>query len=134
MFGPCECDAQGIGGVVTHAYAMTEEIMERTVKKHVEAALFAKSCGFGMITIHGGHGWLLHQFMSPAINHRTDEPGGSFENRMRFPLRVMKAVREAVRARISPSRYVYPARRFMRVDTVLSTVWRLQRRWTGWLT
>ena len=96
IYGPCECDAQGIGGVVTHAYAMTEEIMERTVKKHVEAALFAKSCGFGMITIHGGHGWLLHQFMSPAINHRTDEYGGSFENRMRFPLRVIKAVREAV--------------------------------------
>ena len=96
IYGPCECDASGIGGMVTHAHAMTEEIMERTVKKHVEAALFAKSCGFGMITIHGGHGWLLHQFMSPAINHRTDEYGGSFENRMRFPLRVIKAVREAV--------------------------------------
>ena len=96
IYGPCKCRAEGFNGKATEAEEMTREIMDRTVRKHVEAALFAKQCGFGMITLHGGHGWLLHQFMSPDINHRTDEYGGSFENRMRFPLEVIRAVREAV--------------------------------------
>ena len=55
-----------------------------------------KDCGFGMVMIHGAHGWLFSQFLSPATNWRTDEYGGSIENRARFPLRVLKAVREAV--------------------------------------
>ncbi len=96
IYGPCKCRAEGFSGKATEAEEMTPEIMERTIRKHAEAAAFAKSCGFGMITLHGGHGWLLHQFMSPAINHRTDEYGGSFENRMRFPLIIIRAVREAV--------------------------------------
>jgi 2,4-dienoyl-CoA reductase-like NADH-dependent reductase (Old Yellow Enzyme family) len=75
---------------------MTEEIIERTIRKHAEAALFAKQCGFGMVTLHGGHGWLLHQFMSPTLNTRTDQWGGSFEKRMRFPLACIDAMRKAV--------------------------------------
>ncbi len=95
IYGPVECETESFGRKV-HAYAMTEEIMERTIRKHYEAAAFAKRCGFGMVTLHGGHGWLLHQFMSPTLNTRTDQYGGSFENRMRFPLAVIKAVRDAV--------------------------------------
>ena len=49
-----------------------------------------------MIMIHGGHTWLLNQFISPYFNHRTDEYGGSFENRMRFTIEVLKEVRNAV--------------------------------------
>ena len=98
IYGPC--DSLNAGGVGSRepirAYAMTKEIMERTIRKHAEAAAFAKSCGFNMITLHGGHGWLIHQFMSPTINHREDEYGGSFENRMRFPLEIIAAVRDAV--------------------------------------
>ena len=45
--------------------------------------------------VHGAHGYLLHQFLSPLSNHRDDEYGGSLENRMRFPLEVFDAVREA---------------------------------------
>ncbi|MCL2124527.1 MAG: FAD-dependent oxidoreductase [Oscillospiraceae bacterium] len=76
--------------------AMDEEWIERLIKCHADAALFAKQCGFGMITLHGGHGWLLAQFMSPRDNKRTDRWGGSIENRMRFPLAVIEAVRRAV--------------------------------------
>ena len=52
------------------------------------AAAYAKFCGFGMVLIHGGHGWLISQFLSPKINTRTDRWGGSFENRMRFALAI----------------------------------------------
>jgi len=52
--------------------------------------------GFDMIEIHGSHGYLLTQFLSPQSNHRTDEYGGSFENRARFPLEVVVAIREEV--------------------------------------
>jgi len=76
--------------------AMDEAWIERLIKCHADAALFAKQCGFGMITLHGGHGWLLAQFMSPRDNKRTDRWGGSLENRMRFPLAVVDAVRKAV--------------------------------------
>lgn len=97
IYGPVASDnAGGLGGQPIHAEPMTRDIMLRTIEKHAQAAEFAKRCGFGMITLHGGHGWLMHQFMSPAINTRTDEYGGSFENRMRFPLEIIDAVREAV--------------------------------------
>lgn len=95
IYGPVECETESFGRKV-HAYAMTEEIIERTIRKHAEAALFAKQCGFGMVTLHGGHGWLLHQFMSPTLNTRTDQWGGSFEKRMRFPLACIDAMRKAV--------------------------------------
>ncbi|MDR0839463.1 MAG: FAD-dependent oxidoreductase [Oscillospiraceae bacterium] len=75
---------------------MDEEWIERLINLYAGAAAFAKKCGAGMITIHGGHGWLLAQFMSPSSNRRTDRWGGSLENRMRFPLAVTDAVRRAV--------------------------------------
>ena len=96
IYGPVESESPGAFGQPIHACAMDEEIIQRTIRKHAEAAAFAKACGFGMVTLHGGHGWLLHQFMSPITNTRTDEWGGSFEKRMRFPLAVIRAIREAV--------------------------------------
>ncbi len=59
------------------------------------AALRADRAGFDIIEIHAAHGYLLHEFLSPLANHRTDEYGGSFENRARFPLEVVDAVRAA---------------------------------------
>ena len=75
---------------------MPEEMILELADKFGKAAAFAKQCGFNMITIHAGHGWLLHQFMSHIFNHRTDKWGGSFENRMRFPLLVIDSIRKAV--------------------------------------
>lgn len=75
---------------------MTEEMMNEVADAYAEAALNARSFGFDMVMIHGGHGWLLHQFMSPVTNMRTDKYGGSLENRMRFPLMVVDRVRAAV--------------------------------------
>jgi 2,4-dienoyl-CoA reductase-like NADH-dependent reductase (Old Yellow Enzyme family)/thioredoxin reductase len=79
------------------ARPMTEELIGRTIEKYASAAALAKKCGYGMITVHGGHGWLLHQFMSPIINTRKDKWGGSdIENRMRLPIEVCKAIRKVV--------------------------------------
>jgi 2,4-dienoyl-CoA reductase-like NADH-dependent reductase (Old Yellow Enzyme family) len=57
------------------------------------------AAGFELLEIHGAHGYLLHEFLSPFSNIRTDEFGGSLENRMRLPLRVTQAVREVWPAR-----------------------------------
>lgn len=76
--------------------ALTKDQIADIVKRYGETAALAKRAGFEMIMIHGGHTWLLNQFISPYFNHRTDEYGGCFENRMRFTIEVLKAVREAV--------------------------------------
>lgn len=79
-----------------HVTCMDEALMQETCDDFAKAALMMKNCGFKMIMIHGGHGWLFSQYLSPATNWRTDEYGGSIENRARFPLRILKAIREAV--------------------------------------
>ena len=76
--------------------SMTEEDIYRVADCFAKGAKLAKDAGFDMVLIHGGHGWLLGQFSSPTMNHRTDRWGGSLENRMRFPLLVIEKVREAV--------------------------------------
>ena len=75
--------------------SMTEEDIYRVADCFGQAAKLVKEAGFDMVLIHGGHGWLLGQFSSPAMNHRTDRWGGSLENRMRFSLLVIEKVREA---------------------------------------
>ena len=72
---------------------MDEAAMERVVEAFKGAALRALRCGFDLIELHAAHGYLLHSFVSPLSNRRTDHYGGSLENRLRFPLRVFTAVR-----------------------------------------
>lgn len=76
--------------------ALTREMMKEIVTAYGNVAGLAKRAGFEMLMIHGGHGWLLNQFFSPYFNKRTDEYGGSLENRCRFAIEVLNAVREAV--------------------------------------
>lgn len=75
---------------------MTEADMERIADAFAEGAVNARACGFDMVMVHMGHGWLLHQFLSPLTNFRTDAYGGSLENRLRYPLMVLRRIREAV--------------------------------------
>ena len=70
--------------------------LERVKGSFIAAARRAHALGFDAIELHGAHGYLLHQFLSPLANHRTDAYGGSLENRMRYPLEVFAAVRAAV--------------------------------------
>ncbi|WP_270303369.1 FAD-dependent oxidoreductase [Baileyella intestinalis] len=75
---------------------LTKELIDEIVAAYGETAALAKRAGFEMVMIHGGHGWLINQFLSPLFNHRTDEYGGSFENRVRFAREVAASVRAAV--------------------------------------
>ncbi len=80
----------------THQDAFTkEEIMEH-INEHIEACKWFRDAGWEGVVIHCGHGWLPAQFLSPMFNHRTDEYGGSFENRARFTTELLSALREAM--------------------------------------
>ena len=91
---------------------MTTEDIKEVIGKFVDAARRVRDAGIDYILLHGAHGYLLCQFVSPFSNKRTDEYGGSEEKRARFPLEVLSAVREVVGAdfpigfRLSAEEYV----------------------------
>ena len=75
---------------------MSEEDMARVWDDFGTAAVMAKSAGFDAVELHAGHGYLISQFLSPWTNMRKDSYGGCLENRARFPVSVIKQVRERV--------------------------------------
>jgi 2,4-dienoyl-CoA reductase-like NADH-dependent reductase (Old Yellow Enzyme family)/thioredoxin reductase len=75
---------------------MDKNDMEQAVQLFADAALRAKKANFDIIELQFGHGYLLAQFLSPFVNDRNDEYGGSFDNRTRFPLEVLRAVVKSV--------------------------------------
>ena len=91
IYGPVDIENGKYGPV----RAMDEEYIENIIRQYAYAAQWAQRAGYQLIHIHGGHGWLLSQFMSPQINTRKDKWGGSLENRMRLPLAIIDAVRKA---------------------------------------
>ena len=76
--------------------AMTQSDMDRVANEFANAATLAKEAGFDAVEIHMGHGYLLNQFLSPISNKRKDEYGGSVEGRSRFPVEVLRRVKDAV--------------------------------------
>lgn len=74
---------------------MTKADIDATIRAFADAARRADAAGFDVVEIHGAHGYLINQFLSPIANHRTDEYGGSRDNRMRFALEIVDAVRAA---------------------------------------
>ena len=76
--------------------ALSHELIAAIVEAYGEAAALVKRAGFEMVMVHGGHGWLINQFLSPYFNKRNDEYGGSLENRVRFAGEVLDSVRARV--------------------------------------
>lgn len=91
MIAPC--DGENEFGVYK---AMDLDEMNRVADCFADAALLGKRCGFDIILVHGGHDWLIQSFLSPISNQRTDEFGGNWENRARFPKMVLQRIREKV--------------------------------------
>jgi 2,4-dienoyl-CoA reductase-like NADH-dependent reductase (Old Yellow Enzyme family)/NADPH-dependent 2,4-dienoyl-CoA reductase/sulfur reductase-like enzyme len=91
-YGPSDDFSEG----TQCAREMPREIIEQIIESYGKAASLCKAAGFEMLLIHAGHGWLLQQFLSPASNKRTDEYGGSLENRARLALEVIDKVRSVV--------------------------------------
>ncbi|MGN1156703.1 MAG: FAD-dependent oxidoreductase, partial [Agathobacter sp.] len=80
----------------TQIKELSEEQIQEIIASYGNVAATAKKAGFEMIMIHGGHGWLINQFLSPLFNKRTDRYGGTLENRARFACEVLDRVRQAV--------------------------------------
>ncbi|MBI1365468.1 MAG: bifunctional salicylyl-CoA 5-hydroxylase/oxidoreductase [Alphaproteobacteria bacterium] len=74
---------------------MTRADMDDVLAKYVNAARMAEDCGFDMLELHCAHGYLLSAFLTPLMNRRHDDYGGSLENRLRYPLEVFRAIRNA---------------------------------------
>ena len=89
-------NAYGVLKGMPFAYGMTPQEMERTAADFASAAVGAREAGFDAVELHLGHGYLLSQFLSPFRNRRRDDYGGALENRLRFPLQVVRAVRAAL--------------------------------------
>ena len=90
-YGPSKCTMPA--GEVEE---MPKELIYEIVESYGKAAKLVKDCGFDMLQVHAAHGWLFSQFLSPVINQRTDEFGGSLKNRARFLMLALDAVRKAV--------------------------------------
>ena len=90
--GPCD----GVAADGEPYRAMTPEDMDRVADYFAESFATIKLQGFSMGMLHCGHGWLIAQFLSPLWNHRTDEYGGSLENRARFPIMILDRIRQRV--------------------------------------
>jgi len=86
----------GIMSGMLRKQAMTEADLAQVSDEFVQGARLARDAGFDAVELHMGHGYLLSQFISPLYNKRRDGYGGSLENRMRFPLRVLRQVLDAV--------------------------------------
>jgi len=76
--------------------ALEEDEIRRIIRSYASAAALAMQCGYDAVMLHGAHGYLLQQFLSPLVNQRDDDWGGDFERRLRFPLEVVTAVRAAI--------------------------------------
>ena len=83
----------GVNALGMEVPEMPEEIILQTIEAYADAAAFAKFCGFGMVTIHAGHGWLLSEFMGPK-NNRKDRWGGSMENRCRMVNAIVRRIKD----------------------------------------
>ncbi|MCD8223032.1 MAG: FAD-dependent oxidoreductase [Clostridiales bacterium] len=92
QWGPSTCTRPD--GVEVRA--LTQNLINEIVAAYGHVAGLAKRAGFEMLMIHGGHGWLINQFLSPMFNKRTDAYGGSLENRCRFAIEVLQSVRAEV--------------------------------------
>jgi len=77
----------------TAPHALTKAEIKDVIGQFVAATVRAERIGYDVVEVHGGHGYLVHQFMSPLSNQRTDEYGGSTANRIRFPLELFQAMR-----------------------------------------
>lgn len=89
----------GFTGKMQKAFTLndlSEEKIKTIIEKFGQAAGRVKAAGFDGVAVHGAHGYIISAFLSTATNNRTDRFGGSFENRMRFPLEVYTAIKEKV--------------------------------------
>ena len=83
------------GGLASsQPHVLTDAEIEEIIERHARAVLRAKKAGYDSVELHGAHGYLVAEFMSPYFNSRSDEWGGCLENRLRFPLSIIRRAKE----------------------------------------
>ncbi|MBJ7347563.1 MAG: NADH:flavin oxidoreductase/NADH oxidase family protein [Thermoleophilaceae bacterium] len=92
---PSAVAMSSVGPFFGRPIAMTEDDISEVLVRFGRSAQIAQAAGFDGVELHGAHGYLINQFLSPAVNQRTDSWGGSLENRMRFVLQAVREVRRA---------------------------------------
>lgn len=92
LWGPSDCIYKHNTSI--RGKAMSEEQILKLIEDYGKAAAYVKSCGFGMVTIHAGHGWLLNQFLSPTFNKRTDDWGGTPEKRAKLLVSIIREIKK----------------------------------------
>ena len=91
----------GSGGRTFSTHEMTKDEIRAAVDAHQQSTANLREAGFDGVMVHGSHGGMIQQFLSPYFNHRSDEYGGSLENRMRFMIEVLKATREGAAGKLA---------------------------------
>ena len=91
--GPSKCEPSKVAG--GHVRGFSHREVKKLIREFIEAAVRCKKAGVDGVELHAAHGYLLQQFLSPNTNKRTDEYGGSFENRLRFVTDILKGIKEA---------------------------------------
>ena len=89
---PSKCELANHGAM--RIRAMSHREVKKLVNDFIEAAVRCKKAGVDVVELHGGHGYIIQQFISPNTNRRTDEYGGSFENRMRFITEIIDGIKD----------------------------------------
>ena len=89
---PSKCELANHGAMRVHAMSRRE--VKNLINDYIAAAARCKKAGVDAVELHGGHGYMIQQFLSPNTNKRTDEYGGSFENRMRFVAEIIDGIRD----------------------------------------
>lgn len=94
LFAPSDVELKGVlpDRVAPPCTTATHEAMDRVLKAFVSAAIRGKQAGFDFVQLHMAHGYMLSEWLSPMFNKRTDEHGGSLENRLKWPLQVTKRI------------------------------------------
>ena len=98
IVAPSPVRLKKMGPLFTTPRELRSDEIERLIDRFATTAAVARMAGFSGVQVHGAHGYLCAQFLSPVTNRRTDEWGGTLDNRMRFLLEVARAVRESVGA------------------------------------
>lgn len=93
---PSAVALQGMDGFINPPRELAESEIEELVTQFIRTAQLAEQAGFSGVQIHGAHGYLISQFLSPHHNRRTDKWGGSLENRMRFLVQIYQGIRAVV--------------------------------------
>ncbi|MEG1062043.1 MAG: NADH:flavin oxidoreductase, partial [Oscillospiraceae bacterium] len=89
---PSKCESSAVAG--SYVRALSNREIKKLVRQFIDAAVRCQKAGVDGVELHSAHGYLMQQFLSPNTNHRTDEYGGSFENRLRFLREIIEGIRK----------------------------------------